>query len=52
MENKHSFLDWKVPATEGFCDTVNCFFFDDMLLGIHPTGANVTVVEAADLHFI
>jgi hypothetical protein len=27
MENKHSFLDWKVPATEGYCDTVNCFFF-------------------------
>jgi len=42
MENEH--MNWKLPEIE------SVLFF--RLSSLNPTGANITVVEAANFHFI
>ena len=46
MENEC--MNWKVPAIDDI-ETVT-FFFLARLSAVHPTGANVTVVDAANFH--
>ena len=48
MKNKD--MNWKVPASKGHWDTV--LFLGVRLSAMGLTGANVTIVEAANFHFI